>query len=100
MIIRSLDNDDQGGYDDHMTTNAIPTNIADADDAAMINRTTRAALHTAACAILDDDTLDTLDAFRRSIIELAAALELCPMHACDAAICADDDDMTCIDFRD
>jgi hypothetical protein len=33
-------------------------------------------------------------------LDIAARMDVCPVHICDEQICADDDDQTCADWRD
>lgn len=52
-----------------------------------------------------DDHLEALEALRELTApavfrDLARACEVCPVHVCDAAICADDDNPECADERD
>lgn len=49
--------------------------------------------------LINDDDLDLIDAYRLTLINLAASLEICPIHTCDANICNDDNDLTCAELR-
>ena len=62
-------------------------------------------INSIATRILDtDDALDIIIDMRPMIIpalfaDLMLAIDFCPMHACDAAICADDDIAECAELR-
>jgi len=52
----------------------------------------------------DFDLLDTLTALRPLLTdddfaELATQCDICPLHICDIAICADDDILECAELR-
>lgn len=64
------------------------------------------ALDALAIALLADDSdyLTLFDAIRPLLTidardYLADALDICPIHICDIAICLDDDPADCRDFR-
>lgn len=68
------------------------------------------AISTLATAILninDDADLDHLDALHAAFqlmplplfAELALSCDCCPLHICDIAICADDNEPDCLQYR-
>lgn len=79
-----------------MTNELNPTNAESRD----------ASFDALADAMLDDDA-NAFDIFERLIpflpffdrIDLAARLDICPLHICDIAICADDNILDCAEYR-